>query len=421
FRSLQYKYVGAVTPDENYPDDPKKLKLVNQSKGSGRFNDGHWVGFRFAGEQPQPRIEFDLGRKMPVRSLKIVYGVNHAPGTIHAPSSVLVSFSNNGQQFGNPLKFSNFDDHPDGLGIYEIDPRTVAINLPEQQARFVRIDFQSKQGWLFLSEISLAGTSSAGQQNQAVPVKSEEKKQPSVAVDPVTKIKSLVASVKVGTPDEYREIPEIWRQAIALGKRNQAEEIKKLLDASLPEDQGTLQCWQAVVIGGGIINGITIAGDWPRARIEAILKDDPKLAARWKQALLQSVKMADDPQIKSGTRYDALRMIAMLDYAACQAQLKRYLADPQQGELQMGAVSGVGDIDSAEAVQTLINAIPALTPRNRTIALQALLRTDARALALLEAIQAEKLSGKLVDPAIQQQLKSHADPKVQQRAKKVFD
>tara|TARA_R110002095_G_scaffold111981_1_gene97838 strand:- start:31328 stop:36742 length:5415 start_codon:yes stop_codon:yes gene_type:complete len=418
---IHYKYVGAIAPDANYPDDSKKLKLVNQSMGSGRFNDGDWVGFRFAGEQPQPRIEFDLGKKMPVRSLKIVYGVNHDPGSIHAPSSVLVSFSNNGQQYGNPLKFSNFDDHPDGLGIYEIDSRTVAINLPEQRARFIRIDFQSKQGWLFLSEISVASSSSIEKQNQAVPVKPEEKKQPAVSVDPVTKIKSLVARVKVGTPDEYREIPDIWREAIALGKRNQAEELKTLLDASLPEDEGTLQRWQAVVIGGGVINGITIAGDWPRARIETLLEEDPKLAARWKHSLLHAVKMADDPQVKPGTRYDALRMIAMLDFATCQAQLKRYLGDPKQAELQMGAVSGIGDIDSASATQALIHAIPELTPRNRTLALQALLRTESRAIALLEAVQSEKLSVKLVDPKIQQQLKTHADSKVQRRAKKVFD
>ncbi|WP_299469634.1 neutral/alkaline non-lysosomal ceramidase N-terminal domain-containing protein [uncultured Gimesia sp.] len=417
---LQYKYVGAVTPDVNYPDDPKKLKLVNRSPGSGRFNDGNWVGFRFAGEQPQPRIDFDLGRKMPVRSLKIVYGVNHEPGSIHAPSSVLVSFSNNGEQFGNPLKFSEFDDHPDGLGIYEIDSRTVDINLPEQQARFVRIDFQSKQGWLFLSEISVAGNS-IGNEKQAVPVRPGELKPQSVSVDPVTKIKSLVASVKVGTPDEYREIPEIWRQAIALGKQNQPEEIRKLLEASLPEDQGTLQCWQAVVIGGGIINGITIAGTWPRTRIEAILKQDLKLAARWKHALLQAVKMADDTEIKAGTRYDALRMIAMLDFATCQAQLKRYLVDPKQAELQMGAVSGMGDIDLPEATQSLITAIPDLTPRNRTIALQALLRTESRALALLKAVQMQKLLGTLVDADLQKQLKTHANAEIQQQAKKVFE
>ncbi len=416
---ISYKYTGSSVPDASYPDDPKGKKLVNQSKGSARFNDGQWVGFRFAGSQPQPRIDFDMGKKIPLRSLKIVYGVNHEPGSIHAPASITVSFSNNGQQFGNAVKYSKFDNHPDGLGLYGIEARTVELNLPEQQSRFVRIDFQGKQGWVFLSEISISSNPSKSQ-NRAVPVKASELKTAAKTIDPVTKIQSLVASVKVGTKDEYREIPEIWRTAIALGKRNQAEEIRKLLDASLPEKQGTLQRWQAVVIGGGIINGITIAGDWPRARIEAVLKDDADLKGRWTYSLLESVKMADDPQIKSGTRYDALRMIAMLDYQVCKAQLKKYLSDPKQAELQMGAVSGMGDIPSAEAAEELIKALPVLTPRNRKIALQSLLRTVARTKALLDAVQKQNVSVKLIDASMQKLLLEHDKPAIQKQAQRIF-
>ncbi|QDU10039.1 neutral/alkaline non-lysosomal ceramidase N-terminal domain-containing protein [Gimesia aquarii] len=418
--SIKYKYVGAVKPDAAYPDDPNKPKLVNQSTGSARFNDGQWVGFRFAGTQPQSGIDFDLGKKIPIRSLKIVYGVNHEPGTIHAPASVLISFSNNGEQYGNHLKFSGFDNHPDGLGLYGIDGRTVEINLPQQQSRFVRIKFQGKKGWVFLSEISV-DSHAADTLSQAVPVSSGEVKPKTVPVDPVAKIKSLVASVKVGTVDEYREIPEIWRTAIALGKRNQVDEIRKLLEASLPEKGGALQRWQAVVIGGGIINGITIAGDWPRARIETILKDDAKLAARWKQALLQSVKMADDPKIKSGTRYDALRMIAMLDFKSCKAQLKKYLANSKQAELQMGAVSGLGDIDCEASTLLLINAVPELNQRNRKLALEALLRTENRARALLNATQMQKITAKMIDATVQKLLIEHSNEEIQKQAKQLFD
>ena len=105
------------------------------------------------GTEPQPRIVINLQRKIPVNALRIVYGVNHEPGSIHAPSSIEVAFSNNNKQYGNPHKFSGFDDHADGLGLYEIDRRTTVINIPEQRAQFVRIDFQGKQGWIFLSEI----------------------------------------------------------------------------------------------------------------------------------------------------------------------------------------------------------------------------------------------------------------------------
>lgn len=417
---LKYTYTGAVKPDANYPDDSQKLKLVNHSTGSTRFNDGQWVGFRFAGTEPQPRLVIDLQRKMPVNALRVVYGVNHEPGAIHAPSSIQVAFSNNNKEYGNPHQFSAFDDSADGLGLYEIDRRTIVINIPEQRAQFVRLDFKGKQGWIFLSEISLT---SAATENQhvAVPVLTGEKTAKTEETDPVAKIKTLVADVKVGTPDEYRNIPEIWRTAIAVGKRNQSDELLRLLAASLPEQGEPLQCWQAVVIGGGVINGITIAGDWPRSKLDSLLKDKPELTVRWKQALQRAVKMADDPDVKGGTRYDALRMIAMLDYDACQKQLKRYLHETSHPELQMGAVSGIGDIDVSAATEDLIESLPVLTARNQKIALQALIRTDSRAITLLKSIQLKKISLKLFDAELQQQLKTHQNAEVQQLARQLFD
>ncbi|WP_417396788.1 neutral/alkaline non-lysosomal ceramidase N-terminal domain-containing protein [Gimesia chilikensis] len=416
---VTYKYAGAVTPDASYPDDAQKPKLVDRMNGTPKFNDGQWVGFRFAGEQPQPRIELDLGKKMPLQSLRIVYGVNHEPGSIHAPRSVRVSFSNNGREFGNPVQFSEFDNHPDGLGLYEIDRRMIEITFPEQRGRFVRIDFQSAGRWLFLSEISLASTATSDQ-HQAVSVTPGAAEQAAPEVDPVARIKSLVADVKVGTPDEYRNIPDIWRQAIAAGKRNQADELHRLLAASLPDFGQSLECWQAVVIGGGVINGITMAGDWPRTKIENILKATPPLEVRWKQSLHAAVKMADDPKIKSGTRYDALRMVAMLDYEKCQQQLKRYLMDAKQAELQMGAVSGLGDINTSEAAQDLITALPKLTPRNRKLAVEALVRTEARTLMLLQALEKKELTADLVDASVQQQLKMSDNAEIQKRAQTVF-
>ncbi len=416
---LSYKYAGMVKPDASYPDDPAKLKLVDRMNGTDRFNDRQWVGFRFAGEQPQPRIELDLGTKTTVQSLRIVYGVNHEPGSIHAPRSIEVSFSNNGQEFGNAVQFSDFDDHPDGLGLYEIDRRVIEIKLPEQTARFMRIDFQSTGHWLFLSEVSLSN-SAVSDQHQGVAVSSTATKPPKPDVDPVATIRSLVADVEVGTADEYRHIPEIWRQAIAVGKRNQSEELERLLAASLPGFGEPLQCWQAVVLGGGIINGLTIAGEWPRDRIEKILKASPPLEVRWKQSLHAASRMADDPTIKSGTRYDALRMVAMLDYEKCQQQLKRYLADPKQAELQMGAVSGLGDINVPQATETLIEALPDLTPRNRKIAAEALIRKDSRAGALLHAIENGALAAELIEASAQQQLKESGNPEIRARANAVF-
>src|SRR5687768_5165326 len=59
-------------------------------------------------------------------------------------------------------------------------------------------------------------------------------------------IVELAKQIKVGTPDEYRAIPAIWKAAIAAGKRNNDSELKEILDASLPQRDEPLRDWQAV-------------------------------------------------------------------------------------------------------------------------------------------------------------------------------
>ena len=92
--------------------------------------------------------------------------------------------------------------------------------------------------------------------------------------------------------EESRRIPWIWRVAIAAGRRNDAAEIVRILDASVPADAQPLERWQAVAIGGGIINGITLADAWPGARVEGLLRDDPTRLARWRRA--QSLRRTID-------------------------------------------------------------------------------------------------------------------------------
>src|SRR5262249_27729571 len=89
---------------------------------------------------------------------------------------------------------------------------------------------------------------------------------------------ALVADLKPGTPEEYRRIPWIWRVAIAAGKRNDTPQLRRIVALSLPGTKDPLRDWQAVVIGGGVINGISLKGIWPGPRIAEILKGDAGLS-----------------------------------------------------------------------------------------------------------------------------------------------
>jgi hypothetical protein len=124
-----------------------------------------------------------------------------------------------------------------------------------------------------------------------------------------------------------------------------------------------------------VINGVSQRGSWPRERIDEIIGKDEGLRKRWTRALELAAAMADDEKVASGTRYDALRMLGVEPWEKRGRQLARYL-EHKNGELQMGAVSGLGDVKSPEAAKALSAALPNLTEGNRKLAEEALKRFE---------------------------------------------
>jgi putative heme-binding domain-containing protein len=205
--------------------------------------------------------------------------------------------------------------------------------------------------------------------------------------DAATHIAKLLDGLAVGTKAEYERIPAIWEQAIAAGKRNEPGELIRVLELCLPAEDGRLADWQAVVIGGGLINGVSQAGAWPRQRFSQLLEDRPQLTKRWQNAIDRALAMADDPATPAGTRYDALRMLGVLDFKRAGGQLIRYVGTGSNQELEMGAVSALGDIDSPASTRALIDAYPKLHANHRRTAIKTLLRSNERTKALQTAIQ----------------------------------
>lgn len=155
---------------------------------------------------------------------------------------------------------------------------------------------------------------------------------------------------------EYDRIPWIWRIAIAAGRRDDAAELKRVLAASLPKLGAPLQNWQAVVVGGGVINGISQRGLVPAERVTEILAADASLDARWQRALELASVMADDAHVRAGTRYDALRMLGATKWETSGKKLAGYL-DDANAELRKGALAGLVDMASPDAARTVLPKI----------------------------------------------------------------
>jgi putative membrane-bound dehydrogenase-like protein len=212
----------------------------------------------------------------------------------------------------------------------------------------------------------------------------------------LAKAAELVAEMTADLPadpkEEYRRIPWIWRVAIAAGRKNETDPLRKLLDVSLPpRPDAPLRDWQAVVIGGGVINGLSQHGVWPGVRMSELLKDRPELSKRWQQTLDEAAVMADDEKVPTGTRYDALRIIPLAGWKQRGEQLVKYLRKGVLDELQMGAISGASDMEAPEVAGLLVQGFRYFSPTNRALAIDALLRTELRTAALIEALERKRL------------------------------
>jgi putative heme-binding domain-containing protein len=215
--------------------------------------------------------------------------------------------------------------------------------------------------------------------------------------DAATAIAKLVDGLAVGRPEEYQRIPKIWEEAIAAGRRNEKGELLRVIDLSLPKLNERLADWQAVVIGGGVVNGVSQAGEWPERRVSELLKEYPSLRARWDRTLKLAASMAvDQKHIKIGTRYDAFRILGAGKWEDFGEQLVNCLQSERNAELQMGAVSAIGDIKAEQSTRALIASLAELANENRQLAIEALLRTPERSKALLNAINKGEVSRDLL-------------------------
>ncbi len=205
--------------------------------------------------------------------------------------------------------------------------------------------------------------------------------------DAASTIKALVGQTQVGTPTEYRQIPKIWETALAAGRRNNPGEILRVLAIALPETNEPMHDWQAVVLGGGIVNGFSQAGIAPRERIRVLLEDKTALPDGWNRAMQLAGPMADDESVRLGTRYDAMRILGADTFERSGANLTKYLRGDVHDELVMGAISGLSDMESPAARDAITAAFPVYSKSNQALAITLLLRDETRIAMLVNAIE----------------------------------
>lgn len=218
---------------------------------------------------------------------------------------------------------------------------------------------------------------------------------PELAADIIT---AMVSDLEPGTQQESSRIPWIWKVAVNVVEQDDPELIARVLDVSLPQDNEPLAPWQAVVVGGGIVNGLSQQGAWPADKINEIVAEDALLQQRWERAIRLSSGLIEDRSYPAGTRYDALRIVAMQPWQNGGPTLTAMMQSNVEPELQLGAVSGAIDSPHPESGRVLIQSMDALTPANRQLAIGGLFRTRQRVRLLRNALRERRISANWLTP-----------------------
>lgn len=187
--------------------------------------------------------------------------------------------------------------------------------------------------------------------------------------------------------DQARWIPTIWMLTNRACKSGDQNLARRILDEALPRIDGTIDDWRVVVLGGAVVGGLSDSMTWPRPAIESWMESDAQRMARWQRVLKWSIEKAADEKTSTGTRYDALRLVAMLPEEQAFEALRPYWDEGVHEELRMGAISAASDIDSPRSIPLLFDAAKNEAGHLRSLAIDGLLRTRAGRAALVEGLQ----------------------------------
>src|SRR5262249_35331413 len=133
-----------------------------------------------------------------------------------------------------------------------------------------------------------------------------------------------------------------------------------------------------------------------------------------------AAKIASDAQRESGTRLNAVRLLAHASWAAAWPPLVQLLRDEAAQEIRLAAVRALAAHPRPEVPAALMKTWTSYTPAVRREVLEVMLRQPERIQFLLGEVEAGRVKPGDIDPLRSRQLVSHGLPDIRARAKKLL-
>ncbi|HUY93466.1 MAG TPA: PVC-type heme-binding CxxCH protein [Pirellulales bacterium] len=202
----------------------------------------------------------------------------------------------------------------------------------------------------------------------------------------------------------------VWGRELAfiIGARNQGDEVQAVLaSGAVLAAQTNERLQMALVLGLG--DGLKLAG----AKLPA--------ASRLISHLLEAAqRIAGDDRAEPADRQQALQLLGYAEFSVARPVLVALLDSRQPQAVQIAAIRTLSSFRDKDVAAILLEPYRGYTPDVRNEAVEALLARPERLEPLFDAIESRLAGISQIPQTRRTLLMQHADPKIRERALKLF-
>ncbi|MEX2315588.1 MAG: PVC-type heme-binding CxxCH protein [Pirellulales bacterium] len=236
---------------------------------------------------------------------------------------------------------------------------------------------------------------------------------------------AVLSSLATGAGDVFTALAadKSWRSSEAgrevlyelsryIGRQDKSQEIADIMPTLELLSADEISLSTAVVRGLG--EGLTKGPGTLQAQLAAI--GSPKAVQILRDMLKTARTSAADESRRSSERTDAVRLLALDNFADAGSVLSNLISNRQPQDVQAAALVTLSKFSDPTIAETLLAAWPGMSPRLRAEATEVLFSRTERLRALLDAAEKQTVSLADLDPARLTTLEEHPDARIRDRA-----
>ena len=205
----------------------------------------------------------------------------------------------------------------------------------------------------------------------------------------------------------------VQQLAQVTGVRNRQEEIDAVLEAAVHVKRSS---WQRVIVSGLAAGLARHDIRWPEFAPQASRAVQTML----RKLVEEAVQAAGDNKLTTSQRRQAIEFLGSASFAVARPVLPQLLATQQPSDVQLAAARALSTFDEQGIADIFVDHWASATPALRAEILNGMFRRTSRIRFLLAAIDNKAIRATDIDSSYQEQLRTHRDQVIRDRAVKLF-